>query len=73
MIQDKPVVRCENCEHEWDHDPTLNVDCPMCKAPKGNPCNLPTGFTPSDSHADRTRKAQDEGHFYHYCSQKESK
>jgi hypothetical protein len=36
-------VTCHTCGQEWERDPVLEVECPVCHAKVGQVCRRPSG------------------------------
>lgn len=53
-------VHCGNVE-TWDHDKSLDVPCPTCKAAIGHPCKRPSGHEAARLHSTRTKLAFETG------------
>lgn len=60
------TARCANCGQEWERDPALEVERPICKAPVGRSCRRPSGHV-CPIHAKRDLLAMRELQDYGRC------
>lgn len=52
------AARCVACGATWPRDPALEVGCPVCRSPRGVPCNLASSSRRTrHSHATREQAA----------------
>ena len=51
------AIACSRCSTAFGTDPTLAVDCPVCRAPQGERCRQPAQSGFHRSHYTRARMA----------------
>ncbi|MDT8316305.1 hypothetical protein [Roseomonas mucosa] len=51
------AIACTRCSTAFGTDPTLSVDCPVCRAPQGERCRQPAEGGFHRSHYSRARIA----------------